>query len=205
MFWDFDGVIKESVHLKTAAFVKLFEEYGTDIVEKIKAHHLANGGMSRFDKLPLYAKWVGKTLDQGQTDAYTKKFSKLVFEAVVNSDWVPGVEAYLRQNRYDQAFVLVSATPHDELMAILQALNLEDCFKLVYGAPLLKSTAISKSLSEFLVLPSECIMIGDACADLEAAQTNKIHFLLRRHEFNDGVFNTYSGPSIFNFCELCSE
>ena len=36
IFWDFDGVIKDSVKVKTDAFEKLFSTYGNDIVKKIR-------------------------------------------------------------------------------------------------------------------------------------------------------------------------
>ena len=53
-FWDFDGVIKESVEVKTQAYFSLFEPFGFDVANKVRMHHIANGGMSRFDKLPSY-------------------------------------------------------------------------------------------------------------------------------------------------------
>ncbi len=71
LFWDFDGVIKDSVDVKTKAFIKLFEEYGVGISTKVKEHHLANGGMSRFEKFPLYASWVGKELSNEQLQEYS--------------------------------------------------------------------------------------------------------------------------------------
>lgn len=54
IFWDFDGVIKDSVSVKTLAFEKLFLPYGKKIAQKVKNHHEANGGVSRFEKIPLY-------------------------------------------------------------------------------------------------------------------------------------------------------
>ena len=44
VFWDFDGVIKESVSVKTDAFLELFKPYGSKICEKVKSHHIENGG-----------------------------------------------------------------------------------------------------------------------------------------------------------------
>ena len=61
VFWDFDGVIKDSVPVKTEAFRKLFLSYGADITDKVVKHHLANGGVSRFKKIPYYFKeYIGK-------------------------------------------------------------------------------------------------------------------------------------------------
>ena len=71
IFWDFDGVIKESVSVKTDAYLELFRPYGSDVCKQVKNHHLANGGMSRFDKIPLYLKWAD--LEQNWVSAYGEK------------------------------------------------------------------------------------------------------------------------------------
>ena len=36
VFWDFDGVIKESVSVKTDAFEELFKPYGDIVCNKVK-------------------------------------------------------------------------------------------------------------------------------------------------------------------------
>ena len=59
MFWDFDGVIKETTQLKTEAFVGLFNDISPATRSKIQRHHNLNNGISRFDKIPLYLEWAG--------------------------------------------------------------------------------------------------------------------------------------------------
>lgn len=60
IFFDFDGVILESVDIKGWAFGKLFENYPQH-VDEIVAFHFANGGMSRFDKFRyIYKKYLKK-------------------------------------------------------------------------------------------------------------------------------------------------
>jgi histidinol phosphatase-like enzyme len=44
-------------------------------------------------------------------------------------------------------------------------------------------------------------MIGDALADLEAAEANAVPFLLRRHATNAELFSSYVGPSVEDFAE----
>ena len=75
-------------------------------------------------------------------------------------------------------------------------------FEAVFGAPIGKSKAIKDSLNAFNVPSNECLMIGDAVADLEAAQTNNVPFLLRKHTSNLDLFANYEGPSIYDFTEL---
>ena len=48
--FDFDGVLVESVDVKTKAYARLFEEYGEGVVSRVVDYHLTNGGVSRFVK-----------------------------------------------------------------------------------------------------------------------------------------------------------
>ena len=202
IFWDFDGVIKDSVEVKTQAYFSLFEPFGLDLAEKVRIHHTANGGMSRFDKLPIYLEWAGISPSKIIVNEHCKRFSKLALQGVIDSPWVDGAETYLHNNEYKQTFVLVSATPQDEIEYILKALNLAECFSRVYGAPTTKEDAIFKTIKDYDLDPSECLMIGDASADLKAAHTNQVSFLLRRHKSNAEIFSSYLGPSIRDFVKL---
>ncbi|MDX9713894.1 MAG: hypothetical protein RBT37_00530 [Dissulfurispiraceae bacterium] len=115
IFWDFDGVIKNSVKVKTDAFISLFRSFGAEIVERVRAHHEMNGGMYRYEKIPIYLGWAGLSPDSQLVDDYCKRFSLLVVQKVVDASWVTGVENYPCYNPYQQKFVLVSATPQDEI------------------------------------------------------------------------------------------
>jgi phosphoglycolate phosphatase-like HAD superfamily hydrolase len=202
VFWDFDGVIKESVDIKTHAFVSLFDGYGLDVAEKVRAHHVANGGMSRFDKIPLYLQWADEDPSEDRVKEFCDCFSRLVLQGVIDAPWVPGAENYLRSNPHQQSFMLISATPQDELDLILQALELKKCFSGVFGAPVTKNDAIRITLENSGISYEDCLMIGDAHADMEAAQANHVPFLLRSHATNTAVFSDYTGPTIKDLTTL---
>lgn len=202
IFWDFDGVIKDSIEVKTQAFTKLFRPFGAEVAERVREHHEANGGMSRFEKLPLYLRWAGKEPSRSSANEFCDQFGQLVLQGVIDSPWVSGVETFLRSNPHRQTFVLVSATPQDELERVLDALGLTACFTEVFGAPTRKKEAIRMILAASVLNPWDCLMIGDARADLEAAEANQVTFLLRRHETNSKVFAGYTGPSFQDFNTL---
>jgi phosphoglycolate phosphatase-like HAD superfamily hydrolase len=202
VFWDFDGVIKESVEVKTQAYLRLFEPFGSVVTEKVRQHHEANGGMSRFDKLPIYLQWAGLEPNQSTVSVYCEQFTQRVLKGVIDAPWVPGVERYLRNNSNQQTFILVSATPKDELEHILQLLDLTECFAEVYGAPISKRDAIGKTLLARGLDAQDCLMIGDAQADLDAAVASQVPFLLRRHSSNTNVFAAYTGTSVEDFTTL---
>lgn len=172
------------------------------MAERVRQHHEVNGGMSRFDKLPIYLQWVGLEVNEITVNEYCEQFSQQVLQGVIDAPWVVGVERYLRSNAYQQTFVLVSATPQDELEYILHSLDLSKCFTDVYGASTRKQDAIRNTLLVHDLDASDCLMIGDAQADLDAAVANQVPFLLRRHSSNTEVFSTYTGTFVEGFTIL---
>jgi phosphoglycolate phosphatase-like HAD superfamily hydrolase len=202
VFWDFDGVIKDSIAVKTEAFVQLFESFGDEVSRRVRVHHEAHGGMSRLDKMPLYMAWAGVSVTESRVAAYCQHFSDIVLRRVIDAPWVAGTERILRENPYAQEFVLVTATPHGEITEILEAIDLRHCFSEVFGAPTKKGAAIRDCLSRREVPLDRCLMIGDARADMEAALDNGIPFLLRRHASNREVFCNYTGDSVEDFVGL---
>jgi phosphoglycolate phosphatase-like HAD superfamily hydrolase len=184
IFWDFDGVIKDSLDVKAKAFSRLFQPYGPEIVSRIIRHHESNGGVSRFDKIPIYLRWAGQRPTPALLKTFCDRYSKSVFQAVIDSPWVPGVLEYLARNSSQQYFVLVTATPQEEIERILVALKLTDHFREVYGAPTNKSSCIRDVLERQKIAPDQALMIGDAETDLKAAQSNSVPFILRCTPFN---------------------
>ena len=72
IFFDFDGVIADSVNVKTEAFKQLYLKYGDEIAAKVVHHHIQNGGMSRFEKFKYYHKeYLSITLDETGLDELT--------------------------------------------------------------------------------------------------------------------------------------
>jgi len=202
VFWDFDGVIKDSLLVKEKAFSSIFETYGSDLVSRVRKHHRGNGGVSRLEKFPLYLSWAGLPVTPQAISELSSRMEGLVIDGVLTSDWVPGVKNLLQNNPYGQQFVVVSATPLFELIHIIARLGLASCFQSIYGAPISKTEAIARFMSTSRYPPHCCLMIGDSQADYDAAQNNGISFLLRRHSLNFDVFQNYTGPSIIDFKDI---
>ena len=187
IFWDFDGVIKESVSVKTETFIELFKPFGEHVCEKVKNHHLKNGGMSRFDKIPIYLEWSGLEISDKNINQMCSKFGNLVKQKVINSKWVSGVKKFIEKNHKKFIFIIVSATPQKELIEICKEIYIDQYFYEIYGAPLSKSKAIKISIERHSVFPKHCLMFGDSQADIIAAKDNNIDFILRRNLFNQKI------------------
>ena len=198
VFWDFDGVIKDSVEAKSAAFESLFLPFGCEIARRVRQHHEANGGVSRFDKIPLYLGWVGESASNLKVQEFCDRFSQLTLRAVIDSPWVPGVQEFIRENCRRQYFVLVTATPDEDIHEILDAIDIAACFREVHGASRTKASAIAGTLKRLNCPPESALMVGDAETDLAAARENSIPFLLRRTPLNKHLQAQYAGPMFDN-------
>tara|TARA_Y100000739_G_C20592090_1_gene458426 strand:- start:1185 stop:1850 length:666 start_codon:yes stop_codon:yes gene_type:complete len=196
--WDFDGVIKDSVSIKTEAFVKLFSPYGSPVINFVKDHHEKNGGMSRFEKIPLYLKEAGIKPNKENIKKFCKDFSNLVVKGVIDSDWIPGVKNFLTKSPSDQIFILATATPQEEILYILDQLNIARYFKLIFGAPTKKKDAILDAMNKYNIISDQVLMIGDSSSDLIAADNNSVAFLLRKTLINKDIQLSYDGPQFNN-------
>jgi phosphoglycolate phosphatase-like HAD superfamily hydrolase len=199
VFWDFDGVIKESVEVKTQAYVNIFRQFGDEQAVRVSLHHEANGGMSRFEKIPLYLSWVKPIVTIADIDMYCSRFAENVVNSVISSSWVPGAREYLEANWQRQVFVLVTATPQSEIEYILRELGIDEWFDQVHGAPSLKFNIVAAILHELDVEPKDCIYIGDSKTDKEAAESNKVEFILRCTPLNVDIQKTYRGRQCKDF------
>lgn len=206
ILFDFDGVLVESVQVKTKAFEQLYLPYGKEIAARVVAHHEANGGVSRFEKFRLYSgEWLGEAADDTQIESLARKFSDLVLEAVVAADWVPGADVFLKQYASNYQAWIITGTPTEEIQIILNRRAISQHFIEAFGSPTKKPDWVAHIIQEYGILPKETVFIGDALSDYEAATAHQLNFILRETPENKQLFQDYSGPRIPNLLNLASE
>tara|TARA_B110000003_G_scaffold262752_1_gene285733 strand:- start:12595 stop:13239 length:645 start_codon:yes stop_codon:yes gene_type:complete len=180
IIFDYDGVIAESVNVKTEAFAELYKPYGKEIVQKVIEHHEANGGVSRFDKFKIYHKnYLRENIDQLEIDVLANKFSNLVLQKVIDSPYVTGVYDFISSNYQNYDFHISTGTPSGEIETILKKKSLRKFFNEVYGSPEKKDLHVKKILKTHGYKKSEVVFIGDALSDRDAARNNDIYFVGR--------------------------
>ncbi|MEZ5333351.1 MAG: HAD family hydrolase, partial [Thermoanaerobaculia bacterium] len=93
--FDFDGVIVESVEVKSRAFVELFPDR-PDLHEAILEHHRDHLGLSRYEKIRwILAELLDEPADEERVDELAARFSDLVLDATVSCPLVTGAEETL--------------------------------------------------------------------------------------------------------------
>jgi phosphoglycolate phosphatase-like HAD superfamily hydrolase len=179
--FDFDGVILESADVKTDAFVELYAEHGTEVVEQARQHHLANLGISRFKKFAWIAEHVlGQAISEGEIAALGNRFSGLVLAKVLAAPFVPGAEAALAAlGGLDMPMFVASGTPQDELRLIVERRGLVRAFREVHGTPHEKPDILRDLLARLALTPDQLLFIGDGMSDYKAARATGVEFLAR--------------------------
>jgi phosphoglycolate phosphatase-like HAD superfamily hydrolase len=192
IIFDFDGVLVESVDIKTMAFAKLFESEGKKIVEKVVDYHLRNTGVSRFEKIKyIYKNMLNRHLSKETFDSLCRQFSHLVVDEVVNAPYVKGAKEFLDDYAKKYSCFVASATPQDEIEDIIKRKQMTGYFKGVYGSPKKKVDIVREILAMPLnscLVPQSFVYIGDAMSDYLAAKDNKVLFIARVVSDNSRIF-----------------
>jgi len=200
IIFDFDGVIAESVQVKSDAFAELYKPYGQAIVKKVVEHHEANGGMSRFEKFKFYHEsFLNKTISREEISSLANQFSGLVVKKVIAAPYVPGAMEYIEKSFEKYKLFISTGTPTEEMKQILEGRKIARYFTEVFGSPAKKTNHVSSILTNYNLDLDELLFYGDSNSDLEAAENLNIEFILISNQYNKILSAQYKGRTINNF------
>lgn len=184
VIFDFDGVILESVGVKTEAFRHMFEGY-PEHLRAILALHKEHGGMSRFEKFErIYRDILNQPLSEEKKSELGKQFSSYVYQGVLTSPFVDGAKEFLAKYYQKLPLFIASGTPDGEIKSLVKEGGLEKYFRSVFGSPARKAEIIANILKEFNFQPQEVIFVGDAIEDYDGAKEAGVKFIWRTKENN---------------------
>lgn len=185
ILFDFDGVILDSLNVKTQAFYDMYLPYGEEIAKKAANHHLAHGGISRYEKFKIYHKeFLGIDIDESKLDELADEFSERVFTKVAESEEVKGIREFLESAKGKYKMWVITGTPTEEIVEICKITHFTQYFIDLHGSPEKKDYWTKKILVEENLQPNEVVFVGDATTDYDAAMANNVHFILREHDDN---------------------
>ena len=197
--FDFDGVLAESVEVKTRAYASLFNEEKEEVVSRMVAYHMKHGGISRYEKIKVfYRDILQRPLSDKRFQELVLQFSKLV----VAAPWVEGAQEFLVQNYKQYQLFIVSGTPEDELNKIVRRREMDHFFDAVRGSPKDKVTLLQEIMEEYKLRPDKMMFVGDADTDWQAAHKLKIPFLWRCVSEQIPPLAGYKGPRLSSLKDL---
>ena len=178
LIFDYDGVIVDSVHIKTDAFVNLYKKYDKNIQLKIANFHIKNGGISRIEKIKFFHKtYLKKKINNDELERLANQFSKFVYKKVIKAKEIKGVKKFLSFYSKKKKLFVNSATPEDELNKIIKERKEDIFFYKIYGSPKSKFENLTNILKKYNISKKNFIFFGDAKQDLEAAIKCGIDFV----------------------------
>ena len=176
IIFDFDGVILDSVDVKTHAFAQLVAPHGPDAVRRMTNYHRANGGISRFKKFEWFAREVlGRELSGDESSAMGRQFENLALDGVLNAPFIAGAREFL--GSCELPLFVASGTPETELHHILERRGLTNFFREAHGSPRTKTEIIRDLLTRHSLDPEKTLFVGDAMTDFHAATECGLPFL----------------------------
>ena len=178
IIFDFDGVILDSVPVKTEGYRQLFKEFSSNLIEKIVEYHELNGGISRYKKVKyFFNELLSEDISQEKIEEYAIKYSELTkLELSKEKYLIKDTLSYIKSNFYKYNMHVASGADHQDLVYICDKLNLTKYFLSIEGSPKVKKKIVKSILNTYNYKLEETILIGDSINDYEAAKENGIEF-----------------------------
>ena len=184
IIFDFDGVILDSIPIKTEAFRKLFANFPKEQVDKIIDYHIRNGGKSRYLKIKYFFENIlGESISDENILSYADKYSELTKLELSKSKYLIEDSLNFIQNNYKRYQMhIASGADEKDLLYICKKLNLEPYFLSIHGSPEIKTNIVTNILDDNQYIKDETILVGDSINDYEAATANNIEFFAYNNE-----------------------
>lgn len=178
IFFDFDGVILDSMPVRGYGFRTIFQEFDAKLVDKLIEFHELNGGLSRFAKIRFFfEELLNKSIDDDTIMTYANNFSTIMKEELTNNKYLIKETVDFLSNNFNQYNLhIVSGSEQNELRYLCKKLNIDTYFKSIHGSPTHKNKLVENLFLEYKYNKNETILIGDSINDYEAAIINGINF-----------------------------
>lgn len=178
IFWDFDGVILDSMPVRDIGFRKIFEKHPIELVDELIIYHRNNGGLSRFHKIKyFYNNLLNEDISEKVINDYANKFSIIMKEELTKRKYlITQTVEFIKNNHKKYLFHIVSGSEQNELRFLCEKHNLSQYFNTIEGSPTPKNDLVKNRLYTEKYDKKECILIGDSMNDYTAANINDIVF-----------------------------
>lgn len=190
LVFDCDGVLLDSVPVKTRAFARLAEPYGPEARDRLVMYHTVHGGVSRYRKFEwFFREMLGREITPEESEAWGKKFAEYALDEVRKCDLIPGALQTLEAWHGKMPLYVCSGAPVEELNLVLGERKLARFFAGIYGSPPAKGELLKEIIrTQSWLLPGETLMVGDSITDEDAARQADAQFYGIGKELKGGNF-----------------
>ena len=182
--FDCDGVILESMDVKSEAYARLAEPFGSEAMDRIRVFHALSGGVNRREKFRwMYQTFAGRDPLPAELDEAATRFAELIRDGMRHTALVPGILDVLERWHGHVPMVVCSGAPQEELAMFLSERGLAGYFDVIGGAPPSKTPLLRALVRQAGADPDAVVMVGDAFTDLAAARAVGTRFYGRGERF----------------------
>lgn len=168
LVFDFDGTLVDSVGIKLRAFDRCFEKFPAQR-ERIRAYCHGNNHTPRWEKFRhVYEKILNLPYTPEIERELHQTFERETTRQIADAPALPGAEEFLDSVRGDYLTALLSSTPHQILLQILDGRGWAGRFDEVQGAPVNKAAWL-KDLRSKGFEPRQVLFFGDTPEDAASA------------------------------------
>ncbi len=178
IFWDFDGVILDSMPVRNKGFELVLKEFPNEQVELLMQFHLKNGGLSRYVKFRHFFEEIrDEIVTEEEIKGWAQKFSEIMRKELVQpSLLIEDSLNFIKENYKKFNMHIVSGSDGEELRYLCEKLDISHYFISIQGSPIPKKELVNSLLIKHNYKVVDTILIGDSINDYEAAETNDIDF-----------------------------
>jgi len=178
IFWDFDGVILNSMPIRDKGFLHIFKEYPAEKVAQLLDFHHQNGGLSRYVKIRyFYEKILQEPISEEKVMVLAQEFSHIMRQELANTELlIEDSLNFIKKYHSEKKFHIVSGSDEKELQFLCKELGIADYFVSIHGSPTPKKELVSRLIQAHGYSVENCVLIGDSINDYEAAVQNGINF-----------------------------
>lgn len=177
-FWDFDGVIMDSMKVRDEGFEIVLKDYPRPQVQKLMEFHKNNGGLSRYVKFRYFFEEIrNENVSEEKVKVFANKFSEVMMERLMDKTLlIQDSLDFIENNHQNYVFHIVSGSDGQELNLICEELGINKYFLTINGSPTPKIELVERLIQKFGYDITRIVLIGDSHNDYEAAIRNNISF-----------------------------
>lgn len=186
LVFDCDGVILESLDVKTKAFYRIGLDFGQEAADRLVVFHRQHGGVSRYEKFAwLYEQYAGRPVTEEEKQTLNKRFVDAALDEISRCETVAGLQETLDAWKGRLPMYVASGAPEEELQYILKLRGLAGYFDGIRGYPPRKELLLDAIVRQCGVAPQSCVMVGDSFTDMRAAEYVGTLFYGRGEDFKE--------------------
>jgi len=176
LFFDCDGVILDSNHIKTKSFYEIAIKFGERNAKKLVDYHIANGGISRYVKLKYF---INEILGLDDEEIYNKliiEYENLVKKHLLKCSIDDGIYKIDKSlPKINKA--IISGSDQIELIWLFKERKIYDIFNFgIFGSPKNKKEIFKEIFSNFTG-KEKCLFFGDSKYDYEVSKEFEMDFI----------------------------